>query len=135
MTERMKAADFASSTLKGTPESEVSKSIQDYLNKRHVYNDRLNSGMVQLVTQYKGKDGKQKEFRRWLHLCRKGTPDRFFILSGRIYFVEVKKYGKKPSPEQIATHDELRRSGAVIIIADSLKSFMRQFEEIEPLSI
>jgi hypothetical protein len=131
----MTAREHLEKTLKGTPEQDVSKGIQTYLDKRHVYNDRLNSGMVRVLKNYRQKDGTFKKFETWLHLCKKGTPDRFFILRGHIYFVEVKKFGKRPSPEQIERHQELRKAGAFVIVADSVASFMKQFEDIEPLKI
>lgn len=135
MTQRMSPKDLLARTLKGTKEQDVSKAIQNYLDKRHVYNDRLNSGMVQVNKSYKQKDGSVKKFETWLHLCKKGTPDRFFILYGRIYFIEVKKYGKRPTPDQIARHDEIKRAGAVVMVADSFESFRKQFEDILPLQI
>lgn len=129
----MTAKDFRS--LAQPKEQDVSKAIQAYLDKRHVYNDRLNAGKVQVTKNYRQKDGTVKRFETWLQLCKKGTPDRFFILRGTIYFVEVKKYGRKPTPEQIERHAELRRSGAVVIVANSIESFMDQFEELAPLRI
>jgi hypothetical protein len=70
-------------------------------------------------------------------LCKTGTPDRYFLLPLHVgemklaaaCFVEVKTRGKKPTPEQLARHQELRESGAIVIIADSLDSFIEQFKE------
>lgn len=144
MTVRLSAKQFRGGLFTGgvkgpqaiePKEQAISKSIQDYLDKRGIYNDRLNSGKVQVIKQFRQKDGQMKRFETWLQLAKKGTPDRFFIIRGRIFFVEVKKRGKKPTPEQIERHDELGRAGAVVLVADSLDSFMRQFEEIEPLKI
>lgn len=110
-------------------EANVSKSIQQFLDSRRIYNDRLNSGKIKSVTQYfEKKTGTWKEFTRWIFLCKKGTPDRFFIMSGRIYFVEVKRPGGTLTADQVQRHKELRRAGAVVIFADSLESFIEQFE-------
>jgi hypothetical protein len=112
-------------------ESVVSKAIQEFLDARKIYNDRLNSGKINSVTKYLEKrTGTWKEFSRWIFLCKKGTPDRFFIVCGRVYFVEVKKLGGVLSEEQTARHKELRRSGAVVMVADSIDSFIDQFNNL-----
>lgn len=115
-------------------EQQVSKSIQSFLDKRGIYNDRLNAGRVMVVKTFRNKDGSERRFETWLQLAKKGSPDRFFILGGRIYFIEVKRKGKKPTPEQIERHDELRRAGAHIFVADSIDSFIQQFNERFQLS-
>lgn len=133
----MKLKDFKGGLFSGkkpqalTPtEASVSKSIQEFLDAHRIYNDRLNAGMIQQVTAYTDKSGTNKEYRRWIHLCKKGTPDRFFIMSGRIYFVEVKRRGKSATDDQLRRHDELQRAGAKIIVTDSIDSFIRQFSEL-----
>ena len=138
MTEKMKAKDYLGGLfpVTGRPkalepkEAGISKSIEMYLDKLHVYNDRLNSGQVEIVKRYKDPWGGWTEKKRWIRLSKKGTPDRFFIMSGRIFFIEVKMRGKVPTPEQIERHQELRRAGARIIVADSLNSFITQFKEM-----
>lgn len=147
MTERIKAKDFRGGLFAGgkkgpqsieLKEQTVSKSIQDYLDKQGIYNDRLNSGKVQVIKKFRQRDGNFKEFNTWLQLCKKGTPDRFGIIppKGRILFVEVKRRGQKATPEQIDVHNELRAAGAIVIVADSIDSFIRQFKEIfEPESM
>lgn len=126
---------FVGNGKKPTPltpsEANVSKAIQAFLDAHRIYNDRINSGKVEVIKKYPDKKtGTLKEFTNWVMLAKKGTPDRFFIMSGRIYFIEVKRRGKKPTPEQIERHDELRRAGAVIIVADSIDSFILQFNEL-----
>ena len=64
--------------LTAVKEQDVSKAIKDYLDKRRIYNDRLNSGLFETVKSYRDKKtGTVKEFRNWVHGTRKGTPDRF----------------------------------------------------------
>jgi hypothetical protein len=148
MGERISAKDYRGGLFAGgqkgpqameLKEQPISKSIQDYLDKRGIYNDRLNSGRVQVVKMFKQKDGKLKRFDTWLQLAKKGTPDRFCIippaldphgLGGWLMFIEVKRPGKKPTPEQNERHQELRNAGAVVIVADSLESFIAQFERV-----
>jgi hypothetical protein len=112
-------------------ESFISKSIQHWLDVHRVYNDRLNSGKVEVVKRFKDRvTGTWRERRNWLQLCKKGTADRFFLLGGRIYFVEVKMRGQVPTPEQLQWHDAMRRAHCKVIVADSLQSFIGQFKEI-----
>jgi len=112
-------------------EANVSKSIQDFLDVHRIYNDRLNSGRVEVVRKYTDKrTGRLKEFTNWVMLAKKGTPDRFFIVGGKIFFVEVKKWNGKLSEDQMIRHGELRRAGCTVIVAHSLDSFIQQFNEL-----
>lgn len=107
-------------------EASLSARIAGYLTKRGIYNDRLNCGVVETVKKL----AEGKERRDWLHLCKTGTPDRFAILRGYIIFIEVKRQGEKPTPEQIKRHEELRKSGAIVLVVDSYKSFLKQFSAV-----
>lgn len=52
-----------------------------------------------------------------------GLPDRLILLPrGRIYFVELKKEGKKPSPRQAVVHKLLTRLGFTVVTIDSPES-------------
>ncbi len=59
-----------------------------------------------------------------------GTPDRITIVHGQTIFIETKTFGKKPTPEQLKKHSELRQSGAVVIVADNFRIFEEQFTAI-----
>lgn len=99
-------------TIRETP---LSAQIADYLESRHIYNDRLQCGTIKTHSG------------NWMKLCKRGTPDRFAILRGQIVFIEVKRRGEKPSDEQNAKHLELMDSGAIVIVADSFDGFVNQF--------
>ena len=99
-------------------ETTLSAQIAEWLTARGIYNDRLNCVSV------------ESKFGTWIQGCKTGTPDRFAILSGRIVFVEVKKFGETATGEQIARHDELRRHGAIVVETDSLENFINQFSAI-----
>lgn len=136
MNKNLKGGLFAAGKPKPLEPSEanISKSIEGFLNSQKIYNDRLNSGQVEVRKKYLcRKTNSWKEFFNWLTLCKAGTPDRMFIVEGRIYYVEVKMRGKKPSPDQITRHDELRtKAGAVVIVADSIENFILQFNTLFP---
>lgn len=49
-----------------------------------------------------------------------GVPDRIALFpGGRIEFVELKAPGKKPTPRQLAVHDQLRKLGFSVQVLDS----------------
>jgi hypothetical protein len=72
MTERIKAKDFRGGLFVGgvkgpqiiePKERNISKAIANFLDKKGIYNDRLNSGMFQMVTSYiEKKTGNKKNF-------------------------------------------------------------------------
>ena len=117
-------------TIKETP---LSAMIKEYLDVHRIYNDRLNSGKVQIIKKYFCKKSNQwKEFRNWLYLCDEGTPDRFAIVEGFTIFIEVKQKGKLPTDVQLQKHNELRtKAKAVVITVDSFEDFIRQFNEVK----
>jgi hypothetical protein len=97
-------------------ETALSSSIAEWLDVHHIYNDRLNSGKI-------------RSGNRMIHLCKPGTPDRFAIVEGQIIFIEVKQKGKTATTEQLKRHEELRNSGAIVIVADSFEEFGRSLEK------
>lgn len=97
-------------------ETALSASIAEWLDVKRIYNDRLNSGKLKIGN-------------RMIHLCKPGTPDRFAILEGQIIFIEVKQKDKMPTAEQLRRHEELRNSGAIVIVADSFGEFEKKFRE------
>lgn len=99
-------------------ETSLSAQIAEYLTTRGIYNERLNSGKVETKSGY------------WITLCERGTPDRLAIVRGQSIFIETKTLGKKPTPEQLEKHDELRDAGAIVIVADSYQQFIYTFAAI-----
>lgn len=148
MTERIKAKDFRGGLFAGgkkgpqpiaPKEQAISKGIQEFLDRKGIYNDRLNSGKVEVVKHFRRKDGTAVQFNTWLQLCKKGTPDRFAIIppsldplkrGGFMLMIEVKQLGKKPTPEQLERHRELRDAGAMVFVADSIDGFIRKWKAV-----
>lgn len=98
-------------TIKETP---LSAQIVDWLDNRGIYNDRLQCGQFQTPSG------------NWMRGSKAGTPDRFAIIYGQIIFIEVKKRGMKPTPEQLDRHEDLRRSGAIVLVVGSFDNFVSQ---------
>lgn len=107
-------------------ETSLSGMIAEFLTLKGVYNDRLQCGTVEIVRRI----GNGAEKRRWIHLCKTGTPDRFALICGQIVFIEVKKIDGKPTNAQIERHDELRIAGAIVLIVNSFDDFIEQFTAI-----
>ncbi len=51
-------------------------------------------------------------------LGKRGVPDRIFIRSGIVVFIEMKKHGKEPTRQQLKRHNEMRAHGAIVHWAD-----------------
>lgn len=78
-------------------ESQLSKSVADLLQLmmnagKVIWHDRLNSGRIPVR--------KGRHF-QWIHLCKKGTPDRFAILNdGRVLWLEIKRMTERLDDKQ-----------------------------------
>lgn len=87
----------------------------------------LESAIEKKVTQYAAKLG-------WLSYkftstsC-KSVPDRIYIRDGLTIFVEFKQEGKKPTPLQLKTHENLRKFGATVVVIDSIESGKNFFDD------
>lgn len=141
MTERIKLKDYKGGLFAGKKpsaiepsESNISKTIEGLLNARRIYNDRLNSGAVEVTKRVKDKNGKLSVFTHWIKLAKPGTPDRFAILPGGVVlFIEVKIREGRLSPEQIERHAELRKAGAVVLVARSVDEVIKFLDEPDVL--
>ncbi len=51
---------------------------------------------------------------------RRGFPDHIFIRNGRIIFIEFKRPGEVPQPQQSKRHREMRCYGAEVFVIDNL---------------
>lgn len=100
-------------------ENSLSNHIAEWLDNRSIYNDRLNCVSV------------ESKFGTWIKGCKKGTPDRFAIVNGKIIFIEVKRYGKKPSNDQLDRIEEIENAGAIVIVAQTMTGFVHEFREIK----
>lgn len=50
-----------------------------------------------------------------------GVPDRLFLRRGVYVFIEIKKFGEKPTAKQISKHNEIRRHGGTVHWVDNLE--------------
>jgi len=98
-------------------ETDLSATIGKWLDFKGIYQIRVQSGQVQI-------EG------RWIHCAKKGTPDRILCYKGRFVGLEIKKPGAKPTKDQLAAHDEIRRCGGIVIIASSIEDVEKGLIEI-----
>lgn len=56
---------------------------------------------------------------KWVSPGFAGVPDRIILIAGRVYFVEVKAEGEKPSPQQSFVHRTLLKLGFIVYVIDS----------------
>lgn len=107
---------------KSTPltgkETLLTAQIGEWLDNRRIYNDCLRRGKV-----------KKKRGHRLVRR-KNETPEKFAIVSGRIIFIEVKRFGEKLTSEQHRRHYELRENGAIVIVCASIAEFINQFSAI-----
>ncbi|MCM1516203.1 MAG: VRR-NUC domain-containing protein [Paraprevotella sp.] len=57
--------------------------------------------------------------RKLVYQGRRGAPDRMVLLEGRLFFVELKRPGEKPRPDQIAEMKVLEKFGQDTRVIDS----------------
>jgi hypothetical protein len=60
---------------------------------------------------------------------RKGAPDLIFIRKGRVYGLELKRVGGRPSEAQLECLAAMDRAGAFTCIAEGLDAAIRVLEE------
>jgi hypothetical protein len=100
-------------------ESDLVAAVIAYLNSRGAFAWRNNAAVIPIP-------GKK---RRAIHVGRAGLPDVIGTMparrdgwdTGRLIAVECKSPGQQPTALQAATHAELRKRGALVITAWSLK--------------
>jgi hypothetical protein len=104
-------------------EQEIQKTIIDYLRLKGYYVQRMNSGKMSYM--YKGKQS-------FMSLADAGTPDllafkryQYQATGGvEMYFIEVKRPGKKPTTLQLAKMSELQEYGAACLVATSVNDLI-----------
>lgn len=104
----MKKAKVKKPILK---ESDMQKTIIDYLNFRGLLNWRNNMGAI--MHSVKGE-------MRYRKNPNKGMPDLFTLYCGLLVGIEVKAKTKQ-SPEQYSWQQRLEQNGAIYILAHSVE--------------
>ena len=53
--------------------------------------------------------------------ARAAVPDRMFIYKGRMFFIEFKREGQKPTPAQEREHHRLQQHQINVFVVDSIE--------------
>ena len=61
--------------------------------------------------------------RKFTSPANRSVPDDIFIKDGKVFFVEFKATGAKPTLLQAAEHKTMREHGATVLVCDSRESF------------
>ncbi len=110
-------------TILRQSEASLSSAVAKFLDRKNIFHLRLNSGKLR-VSHPSGRTS-------WVTLCQTGTPDRFFIYRGYHVFLELKKQGEKPTPEQLAIHDQIKQSGGFVSVVTTLDDLVQLINKIE----
>ena len=65
------------------------------------------------------------EIRKVKWVGRRGAPDRFVMVYGLHFFVELKAPGEKPRPEQVREIELLKTRGVGVYVLDSIDTVER----------
>jgi hypothetical protein len=108
----------------GRKESEIQRSILDYLKSRGIMAVKV--GAVN-YTIGKGGKGRFLRLKDWDAGGSRGIPDIMGIMpDGRALCIEVKAEGGKPSPAQIRYLEAAQAQGAIALIATSVDDVERK---------
>lgn len=58
--------------------------------------------------------------RKFTSPSRRGAPDRIFAYRGRVFFIEMKATGEKPTKLQALEHKKMRAAGLTVYVCDSV---------------
>lgn len=53
--------------------------------------------------------------------ARAAVPDRMFIYKGRVFFIEFKREGQKPTPAQDREHNRMRQHQINVFVVDNVE--------------
>lgn len=59
---------------------------------------------------------------------QRGVPDRIFLKKRLVMFVEFKAPGKRPTKQQLATHEKFRKQGFLVYVIDNIDAGKRLLE-------
>lgn len=61
--------------------------------------------------------------RKFTAAGRRSAPDYIFARNGKIFFVEFKRLGEKPTPLQLEEHKEMLSYGLTVYVIDNYDDF------------
>lgn len=64
-----------------------------------------------------------------IKVLKRGWPDRMFLKAGWYVFVEFKREGEKPRPQQAARIAKLQKHGERVLVVDSVPGFVSRLND------
>ena len=65
--------------------------------------------------------------RKFSSPANRSVPDYIFCWRGLVWFVEFKRFGKKPTKAQYDEHEKIRKAGGVVWVCDDVEDFKQRF--------
>ena len=63
--------------------------------------------------------------------ARAAVPDRLFVLpGGRVFFIEFKRKGQRPTPPQTREHARLQAHGVIVCVVDNVLDGLRAIDRM-----
>lgn len=100
-------------------EADIQRQILHWLKLKGIFHFRSNTGAF--AGEYKGK-------KRFVRFGKKGTPDIFAVLGGKIFGIEVKRPKGELSEDQVRFGNELLAAGGEYIVASCLEDVLEWME-------
>lgn len=60
--------------------------------------------------------------RKCVYAGRRGSPDRWFLKSGRLVLIEFKRPGQHPDAQQVREHDRLKSAGFPVFVVTTVEA-------------
>lgn len=98
--------------LESIPEEVIHIQIADWLSR--VLYPFTYFTTVEVSNQQGGNAGRNKQGRNKRRGVKTSFPDILIIHKGQCYLMEVKKYGKYATKEQLEEHDKIRAAGGIV---------------------
>ena len=58
--------------------------------------------------------------RKFTSPARRSVPDDLFAINGVVFFIEFKRWGQRPTENQLKEHEELRAAGLRVYVVDNV---------------
>lgn len=68
--------------------------------------------------------------RKFSSPANRSVPDYIFCWAGLVWFVEFKRKGKPPTPQQADEHKAIRAAGGVVWVIDDIEEFKERFKTV-----
>lgn len=68
--------------------------------------------------------------RKFTSPARRSVPDQIFMIDGVAFFIEYKRWGQRPTPNQLDEHEKLRAAGMRVYVVDNVVDGRALLDEV-----